>query len=396
MTGVEDMEADVPVDSLDPEDLRGRITAGDQVTILDVRAPGEYEEWHIEGETVTIANVPYYRFVDAGVEELLDSVPSGDPLVVVCAEGGASDYVAGLLEEAGSDAVNLAGGMNAWARILEVVAVSRAPGPATVVQIQRPSSGCLSYLLVDGTEAAIVDPLRAFTDQYVDLAAEYGATIETVLDTHVHADHVSGLRDLSAAAGATAYLPAPSFDRGVEFDAPVEAIAHGDVVAVGDASLEAVHTPGHTSGMTSYLVDDGVLCTGDGLFVESVARPDLEEGAEGAPAAAGRLYDTLQEILTLPPDTLVAPGHFSDAATQAEDGTYTAILGEVRETMSVLERNREEFVEFILSDMPPRPSNYEEIIAINLGQRQSDDEEAFELELGPNNCAASQEALTSD
>ena len=395
MTDMEDMESDVPVDSLDPEVLRERIAAGEPVTILDVRAPNEYEEWHIEGESVTVANVPYYRFLDDG-EGLLDSVPEGDPIVAVCAKGGASEYVAGLLKQEGLDAVNLAGGMNAWARILEAVEVSRAPGPATVVQLQRPSSGCLSYLLVEGEAAAVIDPLRAFTERYLELAEEYGATLEAVLDTHVHADHVSGLRDLSTASGATAYLPAPAFDRGVDYDEPVESIADGDVVSVGEATIAAHHTPGHTSGMTSYMVDDELLCTGDGLFVESVARPDLEEGDEGAPAAARQLYDTLQEILTLPPETLVAPGHFSDAATPAADGTYTATLSEIRDSMAVLQRDRDSFVEFILSDMPPRPSNFEEIIAINLGQRESDDEEAFELELGPNNCAASQDALTSD
>ena len=395
MTDMEDLESDVPVDSLDPETLRDRIAGGEPVTILDVRAPNEYEEWHIEGDSVTVVNVPYYRFLD-DVEGVLDSVPEGDPIVAVCAKGGASEYVAGLLTQEGLDAVNLAGGMNAWARIFEAIEVSRAPGPATVVQLQRPSSGCLSYLLVEGEAAAVIDPLRAFTERYLELAAEYGASLEAILDSHVHADHVSGLRDLSTESGATAYLPEPAFDRGVEYDVPVEGIADGEVVRVGEASVEAHHTPGHTSGMTSYLVDDGLLCTGDGLFVESVARPDLEKGDEGAPAAARQLYDTLQEILTLPSETLVAPGHFSDAATPAEDGTYTATLGEIEDSMAVLQRDRDAFVEFILSDMPPRPSNFEEIIAINLGQRESDDEEAFELELGPNNCAASQDALTGD
>ncbi len=101
-------------------------------------------------------------------------------------------------------------------------------------------------------------------------------------------------------------------------------------------------------------------------------------------------------VLSLPDDTVVAPAHFSDSATTADDGTYTSTVGELRKSMAVLSMDREEFVEFILSDMPPRPSNYEEIIATNLGQRHTDDEEAFELELGPNNCAASQDSLTSD
>jgi glyoxylase-like metal-dependent hydrolase (beta-lactamase superfamily II) len=173
--------------------------------------------------------------------------------------------------------------------------------------------------------------------------------------------------------------------------------ADGDTIAVGDATIETLHTPGHTTGMTSYLVDDSFLATGDGLFVESVARPDLEEGDEGAPDAARMLYETLQErILALPDETIVGGAHASDAAAAAEDGTYTAPLGDLVAEMDALTMDEEAFVDLVLADMPPRPANYEEIIATNLGQNSVDDEEAFTLELGPNNCAASQESLAGD
>jgi glyoxylase-like metal-dependent hydrolase (beta-lactamase superfamily II) len=158
-----------------------------------------------------------------------------------------------------------------------------------------------------------------------------------------------------------------------------------------------VFTPGHTTGMTSYLVGDSLLATGDGLFIESVARPDLEEGDDGAPDAARTLYESLQErVLTLDDDVLVGGAHFSDAAEPAADGTYTAPIGALRERMDALSMDEDDFVDLVLADMPPRPANYEQIIATNLGQETVDDEEAFTLELGPNNCAASQDALTSD
>jgi glyoxylase-like metal-dependent hydrolase (beta-lactamase superfamily II) len=151
--------------------------------------------------------------------------------------------------------------------------------------------------------------------------------------------------------------------------------------------------------MTSYLVDDSFLATGDGLFVESVARPDLEEGDDGAPDAARTLHESLHErVLTLPDDTIVGGAHASDAAEDevAADGTYTATLDELVERMDALSMDEASFVETVLADMPPRPANYEEIIATNLGQNAVDDEEAFTLELGPNNCAASQESLAGD
>jgi glyoxylase-like metal-dependent hydrolase (beta-lactamase superfamily II) len=136
-----------------------------------------------------------------------------------------------------------------------------------------------------------------------------------------------------------------------------------------------------------------VLFTGDSLFTESIARPDLED-PDAARNAAQTLYTSLQEtILSLPEETIVAPGHFSPVATPRHDGTYVAELGDVRERMDFLSINESAFVEFIVSDMPPRPANFEAIIATNLGQRSPDDEVAFELELGPNNCAASEKAL---
>jgi glyoxylase-like metal-dependent hydrolase (beta-lactamase superfamily II) len=242
----------------------------------------------------------------------------------------------------------------------------------------------------------VVDPLRAFTDEYVADAKAMGADLVSALDTHVHADHISGVRALSADHDVEAVVPAAAVDRGIDYDAPYTTLADGETVTVGDVDIEAVHTPGHTTGMTSYRVGE-FLFTGDGLFTESVARPDLEEGDAGAPDAAATLYETLQEtILPLPDDTVVAPAHFSDAAEPADDGSYTVTLGELAASMDALSMDRDEFVEFVLSDMPPRPANYEDIIATNLGQQTADDDEAFELELGPNNCAASREAMTSD
>jgi glyoxylase-like metal-dependent hydrolase (beta-lactamase superfamily II) len=386
----------VAVESLSPEDLKRRIDAGESVTMLDARTAADFEEWHIEAEDVDVANVPYFEFLDDVDEDLLADVPKGDPLVVICAKGGASEFVAATLKEAGRDVVHVAGGMNGWARIYERVEVDRYDGPGTVYQYQRPSSGCLSYLVVDGDAAAVVDPLREFADRYIADAAELGATVRYAVDTHIHADHVSGVRALDD-EGVRGVVPAAAVARGVTYADVLETVDDGDVLSVGDVDIEAIHTPGHTTGMTAYLVGDSLLATGDGLFTESVARPDLEEGDEGAPEAARLLYESLQtEVLALDDDTLVAPAHFSDAATPAADGTYTAELGDLVASMDALTADEDEFVEVVLSDMPPRPANYVDIIETNLGQRDATDDEAFELELGPNNCAASQNALTSD
>jgi glyoxylase-like metal-dependent hydrolase (beta-lactamase superfamily II) len=387
-----------PVESISPEELKSEVDAGEPVTILDARMESDFDEWHIDGENVEIVNVPYFEFLDDELsEDVLEEVPEGEPLVVLCAKGGASEYVASALQIEGRDVTHLEDGMNGWARIYERVEVSDYDGPGDLYQYQRPSSGCLAYMLVDGDEAAVVDPLREFADQYVEDAAEFGADLVYAFDTHIHADHISGLRDLDEYEATTGVIPAATEQRGVTYIDEVATAEDGETFEVGDATVETVYTPGHTSGMTSYLIGDSLLATGDGLFIESVARPDLEEGDDGAPDAARQLHDSLHEkVLPLEDDVLIGGAHFSDAATPADDGTYTAPLASLVDRMDALTMDEDDFVELVLADMPPRPANYEDIIATNLGQNEVDDEEAFELELGPNNCAASQDALTSD
>jgi glyoxylase-like metal-dependent hydrolase (beta-lactamase superfamily II)/rhodanese-related sulfurtransferase len=388
---------DADVESVDPKTLKDRIDAGEDVTLLDARMRSDYEEWRIDGENVTSINVPYFEFLEDDIDEdVLEQIPDDREVTVLCAKGGASEYVAGTLAERGYDANHLEDGMNGWASIYEAVEVERYDGAGTLLQYQRPSSGCLGYLLYDDGEAAIIDPLRAFTDRYLADADDLGVNLQYALDTHVHADHVSGVRELDA-EGVEGVIPEAAVDRGVTYADELTTAADGDVFQVGDATIEAVYTPGHTTGMTSYLVDGGLLATGDGLFIESVARPDLEEGDEGAPDAARMLYESLQErVLSLPDDTLVGGAHFSDAAEPAADGTYTAPIGELVAEMDALTMGETDFVQLVLSDMPPRPANYEDIIATNLGRNTVDDEEAFTLELGPNNCAASQGSLAGD
>ena len=400
MHNMDDMDfptPDVPVESVTPAALKARIDAGEAITILDTRMQSDYEEWRIDGERVESINVPYFEFLDADIDdEVLARIPDDREITVLCAKGGASEYVAGALKERGYDVEHLDEGMNGWARIYERVAVERYDGAGRLYQYQRPSSGCLGYLVVDDGEAAVIDPLRAFTDRYIDDAAELGVELTYALDTHIHADHISGVREL-VDRGVEGVIPEASVDRGVTYADEMTLAVDGDEFRVGDATIETVSTPGHTSGMTSYLIDGSLMATGDGLFVESVARPDLEEGDEGAPEAARQLYASLQErVLTLPDDTLVGGAHYSDAAEPAADGTYTAPIGRLVAEMDALTMDEDEFVDLILSDMPPRPANYEDIIPTNLGQREADDEEAFELELGPNNCAASQESLAGD
>jgi glyoxylase-like metal-dependent hydrolase (beta-lactamase superfamily II) len=372
--------------TISPATLQQWLESEGSVTVLDVRMPADVETWQIEGPGVEFHSRPYYELLDG--EATLEAVPKGDPLVVVCGEGEASETVASQLAAAGRAAVSLEGGMEDWATHYAATEIGAVDSAGRMFQYHRPATGCLSYLVVSDGAAAVIDPLLAFVDQYRENAAEVGADLEYAIDTHCHADHLSGVREL-AADGTTGIVPAASADRGMSIDDGMETIIDGESVSVGEVSIAAVHTPGHTTDMTSYRIDDRVLLTGDALFVESVGRPDLEAGAEGAREAARQLHESLQErILPLADDVLIAGGHRATAERPGRDGTYTARLGRLRETLPVLSMAEDAFVDHVSSKVPPRPANYERIVATNLGRESVDDEDATRIELGPNNCAA--------
>jgi len=380
------MPDDTP--SLSPAELHERLARGERVHLLDVRNRDEFEAWRITGETVESTQVPYSEFAAAKargeVGELAADLELESPLIAVCPRGEVSATVADLLREEGVDARNLAGGMHGWARVYVAGELSTDSTDATVVRYDRPASGCLSYLVVSGEAAAVVDPLRAFADRYVADAEACGAELTHAVDTHVHADHLSGVRSLVERGDAEAVMPEGASDRGLAFDARL--LADGDELRVGDATLTALHAPGHTTELTALRLGDA-LFSGDALFLDGFGRPDLERGADGAADLAETLYDTLRDrLFGLPDETLVAPGHRSPDSTANEDGTDTARLATVRDRIS-LSGDREAFVARVTDSLPPRPANYEEIIPVNLGRENVDDETAFELELGPNNCA---------
>jgi len=380
-----DPPADPP--SLSATALQSKLDAGESVRLLDVRDRDEYEQWRISGDSVTATQLPFPKVLQAKVtgevDDLAADVAGTGPITVVCARGEASAFVAGLLTEHGLDARNLSDGMEGWARLYEAHEI--ACDAATVLQYRRPSSGCLDYMIVSDGAAAVVDPLRTFADRYVADVADRNASLVYAVDTHVHADHVSGVRRLAAETGAEPVLSERAADRGVK---DMTELADDKPLRVGSAELVPQPLPGHTTGMTGFTVGD-VLLAGDSVFLDSVARPDLEAGAEGARDLARDLHRTLTDRLAgLPAETRVAPGHYSESTTAAADGTFTAALSALRDRLPAFRMDREAFVKYVCDDIPPRPANFERIIAINLGTATADDDTAFELELGPNNCAA--------
>lgn len=361
-----------------------RLRAGEELSVVDLRDRDTFERWGIDGRTVRVEQVPHVRFVAShATGDVRDPLPElPEPILVVCARGEASDQVAGWLREAGVDARNLAGGTRAWAETI-LTADLETDGETLVRQYQRPATGCLSYLVANGDEAVVIDPLRAATDRYVADAETLGVTVEAAVDTHVHADHVSGVRALADRVGAATVLPAGARDRGLGFD-PTRVVTGGDRVAVGDTSLEVVDAPGHTRESVAFH-GENVLFAGDTLFLQSVGRPDLVD-ADDPRSLAEAAHRTLHDrLLAFSDDTILAPGHAADPA-DAVDGRYAAPLRAIRD-LPVLGLDRAAFVERVTERLPPKPANHAKIVATNLGRESMSDDAAFEAELGPNHCA---------
>jgi glyoxylase-like metal-dependent hydrolase (beta-lactamase superfamily II) len=232
-----------------------------------------------------------------------------------------------------------------------------------------------------GQRAVVIDPSRDLA-RYQEVAKERGWTITHVLDTHLHADHLSGARELAAASNASLWLnPADPF----RFD--FEPVVDGKSIELApgvDLVVSSVSVPGHTEGSTMYQLGQHAIFTGDTLFLESVGRPDLADEAEGY---AHHLFHSLHErVLPLSDDIMVFPAHFGAGVTVTTGQFVSRRLGELRDSLAPLSLNEDEFVCWAIANVKDRPGNYRQIVGINAGQVELD-ANAPDLELGPNRCA---------
>jgi hydroxyacylglutathione hydrolase len=244
-------------------------------------------------------------------------------------------------------------------------------------QLLNDETACASYLLGCKTHGtfAVVDPHADLIDAYVASAEAQGAAIVAVLETHVQADHVSGLPDLVARTGATAYLPEGA---GVEFDH--HGLADGDIVPLGNTALRAIATPGHATAHHAYLVTDRsrgeepwFVLTGDALLIGDAGRPDLHaHGQQTVEAMARTLYRSLTErLLTLPDHLLLYPTHYSGSVCgRGLSANPASTIGFERRHNRALQFDSEDaFVKALTSDMPPAPEQQAAIVAANRAGR---------------------------
>jgi glyoxylase-like metal-dependent hydrolase (beta-lactamase superfamily II) len=360
-----------------------KVIDNEELFILDVRNADAFEDWKIEGHKLEYLNIPYFELLD-GVEEILPKLPTEKDVLIVCAKEGSSVMVAEMLAEAGREVAYLEGGMKSWSSYLEPIKVANLENGGELYQFVRLGKGCLSYMVISEGEAAIIDAVR-FTDVFTNFAKEKGVEIKHVFDTHLHADHISGGRHIAADTGATYYLP-PKDATEVVFD--YTPLTDGLNVKIGTSKIDvnALYSPGHTIGSTSFIIDDQFLLTGDILFIDSIGRPDLAGLAEDW---VGDLRETLySRYRELAEDLVVLPAHFMIIDELNEDGTVAKRLGDLYEENHGLNiEDKEDFRRTVTDDLPPQPNAYEQIRQVNMGKINPDNDEQTEMEIGPNRCA---------
>lgn len=363
--------------SLEVTTLRAWLESGQPVTVLDVRPLAEHQEWAIPGSV----HFDAYAQLKADNPSAMTAAefPPGLPVVTVCAAGRMSQRAAAQLRARGVDAYSLTDGMKGWGLAWNTALVPAALPGVTVLQIRRTGKGCLSYLAGADGEALVVDASVA-PDVYQQLAAERGWRIRYVLDTHLHADHLSRARALADATGAQLWLPphpALAF--------PYTPVTEETALVLGALRLRVLLTPGHTPESVTYVLNERVALTGDTMFTDAVGRPDLKASPEETTARAHQLHQSLRRLLALPPDTLVLPGHTSRPVPFDQQALVTTI-GALQQNLPFAQLPEAEFVEALLARIPPTPPNYLAIARLNLSG-EAPDQPPLDLEAGANRCA---------
>lgn len=379
-------------------ELKQKIDRGDNMYILDVRTPQEHKAWKIS----------YDRFKDPPlipIDQLISSprmalerVPRDKEIITVCAHGNRSMMAARLLSQFGYNVKSVKGGMAQWNNVYDIATIpNRSDLPATIWQVRRVSKGCMGYIVSSNIDknAVVIDPTCAIEESFLKIVKDNQLNIIKVIDTHMHADHVSGTSKLARMTGAETYVSSlEGYEIEKDCGFTVNQINDNDKISISDGiHLHAIHVPGHTKGSMSLKLATGgnntghYLFTGDTLFVDGIGRPDLRDKET---EFANDLYESYhQRILKdFTNDTIILPSHFNGDSIDLEyKKPICDTLEAIKKRVKLLSESKEEFINSLVGALSPRPSNYKTIIEINKNMISCDQIEMGDLEAGPNSCA---------
>jgi glyoxylase-like metal-dependent hydrolase (beta-lactamase superfamily II)/rhodanese-related sulfurtransferase len=355
--------------TINGDNLWDSLKQNENVFLLDVREPEEFSDFKIPGAV----NIPLSQLFRPDSQS---QIPKDKKVITICSHGNSSMVATFALAQNGIESTSLVGGMSLWNQVLN--ATTLKDGDVTIIQVEKIGKGCLSHIIGSNGEAVVIDPTYP-AQKYVEFAKSHGLKITTVIDTHQHADHVSAARDLAHISGAKLCLSSME-----EYKIESEKIGDSDTIPFGGKHLRVMHTPGHTAGSMSFVLDDKYVFSGDTLFVEGIGRPDLRDQAE---EYATKLYDTLHnKLLKFSDETKIFPTHHSEGIKPTENGIYYTTVKMAR-SLPLLDLSQSDFVNKVVSITTPRPMNYSMIIKVNKGTIPVSPMQIPDLEMGPNRCS---------
>ena len=353
------------------------LSSHEAVNIIDIRPIQEREEWFIPGSI----HIDAYNKLKHNDTSAFDNLhlDKSIPIVTVCAGGKTSLIAADILQQKGYNAFSLNGGMKGWS--LAWNTAHQSFDDFEIWQIRRTGKGCLSYIIASNKEAIIIDASLP-VEVYARLVNQHHLSVKYVIETHIHADHLSRSKELSEYFKVPLYLPATNKVQ-FEFN-PVKA---DTIFPVGSIVLKSIPTPGHTLESFSFYIDNKILITGDTLFTNGVGRPDLKSNAEESREKAKQLYQSLQKLLSLPDNVIILPAHTSKPV-EFDHVIIQTTIGEAKKNIAMLKNNEEDFIHSLLQKIPPTPPNFLAIVEKNIiGSYEGIN--PVDLEAGANRCAVS-------
>jgi glyoxylase-like metal-dependent hydrolase (beta-lactamase superfamily II) len=322
-----------------------------------------------------------------------------------------------ILHQLGYNVKSVKGGMAGWNKVYDVAEIPvPKEAPFKIWQIRRISKGCMGYIISSKKDktATVIDPSNEIYESFLKITQDNKLQITQLLDTHQHADHVSGIVKLVKTLTTETnmekirlyFSSLEDYDTSKTELKNIMYVKGEDKIDIDDkVTLRAIHTPGHTNGSMSFILEyspndnnnnnvndknstNSYLFTGDTLFVDGVGRPDLRDQAK---KFAELLYDTYhKKILQLPDDTVVLPAHFNGTSIALKHRVpILETLDTIKKRVKLLSMTKDEFIDYVADTVQPRPGNYRTIISINKKMLPHDEIEMADLEAGPNSCAIS-------